>query len=372
MTQSFEDTIVVEATITDELKRQQIKLSRTFPLEGESIFENNANVRIEDSNNNVYSFTNANEGVYYSDNEFRAETGISYKLIVETQDGRRYMSNNEILPGSAQIERVYAELVVLNGKEGVQVLVDTNDNLGNANFFRYEYEETYQIVAKHFYPFDLVISDVTGSGDTIEYSLRTESRPENQRVCYLSSNSNEIIITSSNGLAEQKISQFPVRFISADDDIIRDRYSILVKQYVQSADANNYYKVLRNLSSDESLLVDKQPGFIQGNVFSLNDVNEKVIGFFEVSSVTSKRIFFNYEDFGLLIPPYFVPCNISVWRYASVGPPVNERLRLYEDIVENGYKYFGMEEEGEYSVVRPECGDCTSFASNVKPDFWED
>ncbi|MEW4923995.1 DUF4249 domain-containing protein [Algibacter sp. 2305UL17-15] len=374
VTESFEDVLVVEATITDELKTQQIKISRTFDLEAGNSpeFVTNANVRIEASNNNIYNFVSSGSGIYTSANEFKAEQGVAYKLIITT-DGKEYESNEEVLAPQAEIEDFYAELITSEEKVGVQVFVDSNDNLGGANYFRYEYEEAYQVIPIFYYPLDLIPVNVQNAEtDSISYDLREESRPESERVCYSYNNSNEIILTNTNGLTEQKVSRFPVRFIPANDDRLRDRYSILVKQYVQSADANNFYKVLRDLSSDESLLIDNQPGFIRGNISSSQNEEEKVLGFFDVSSVSSKRIFFNYEDFGLDVPPYFFTCEIIKYNTEITGPPTNERLRLYQFLVNRGYKFFGSEEEDEYSIVRPECGNCSSFASSIKPEFWED
>ena len=47
---------------------------------------------------------------------------------------------------------------------------------------------------------------------------------------------------------------------------------------------------------------------------SVNNSNEKVLGFFDVSSVSSKRLFFNFREVfpSNLIPgpPYFIDCNL--------------------------------------------------------------
>lgn len=373
VTESFEDALVVEATITDELKTQQIKLTRTFPLEGGGlVFENGANVKIIGSNNNEYSFINTNDGVYNSVIEFKVEHGISYRLLITTSDGKEYVSNDETLPEVVGINKLEAELVTSNENQGIQVFVDSDDSSGETNYFRYEYEETYQRIPELFFRVDLVFSNVTGSGESIQYTIAEEPRPENQRVCYSNNNSNEIIVTSTDGLTEQRVSKFPVRFIRADDFIIRDRYSILVKQYNQSADANNYFRILKDISSDESLLIDQQPGFVQGNLFSTQNSNEKVIGFFDVSSVSSKRIFFSYDDFEIAEKPqYPFFCETDTLSY---NVP-DERPRLYELVANRGYKHGGSpgnEDELDFLIVRPECGDCTSYASNVRPEFWED
>lgn len=54
---TFESAFVVEATITDELKHQEIKLSKAYELGAEiPLFESNANVIIVDENNVEYVF----------------------------------------------------------------------------------------------------------------------------------------------------------------------------------------------------------------------------------------------------------------------------------------------------------------------------
>ena len=78
--------------------------------------------------------------------------------------------------------------------------------------------------------------------------------------------------------------------------MIRNRYSILVKQYVQSLAAHTYYETLKEISDNGSILSQTQPGFFRGNISSVDNPREKVIGFFEVSSYSEKRIFFNFSD----------------------------------------------------------------------------
>lgn len=368
VTESFEDLLVVEATITDEFKYQEIKVSRTYLLEDStSVLETNADVRIEDSNSNTYNFIYTGDGLYRSVQQFQALVGVSYKLIINTENGKEYASTEEFLAGNAEIENLYAELVNLNGTTGVQVLVDTNENLGTANFFRYEYEETYKIVAPLHSSLDAI---VTGSITTGTISLEPKLREE--KTCYSNNSSSKILLTSVNSLTENRVSRFPVRFIESQSSILRERYSILVRQYVQSANANNFYKILKELGSDENLLIDNQPGFIQGNIFSLQNSKEKVIGFFDVSSVTSKRIYFNYSDFNIDYPSYFYDCDLIILDYDIIGPDENQRILLLQLITgANPYQYVSGQHP-LYTIVNPECGDCTTFSSNIKPSFWED
>ena len=49
-----------------------------------------------------------------------------------------------------------------------------------------------------------------------------------------------------------------------------------------------------------------------------------------------------------------------------------ERLTLFQLLTNSNYKYWSNAGGAIYFIVSPECGDCTSFSSNIIPDFWED
>lgn len=379
ITDTFENGLVIEATITDELKNQEIKISHTYKLEEDSnlSYETNAKVTVIGSDNTVYDFEDSGLGVYTSIQLFQAQENVSYKLEIITARGKKYSSTSELLPPKAQIDSVYAELITTEEGTGIQIFVDSEPSEQNANYFRYNYEETYKIVSKYFYPLDVSLNNWKGIGNNPICSDEPElvGRPLNQEICYSSINtSNDIMVTSLNGLDDSRISRYPVRFIPEENYVIRDRYSILVKQFVQSANANNFYRILGELGGDSSLLLDKQPGFIRGNISSEENQNENVIGFFDVSSMSSKRIFFDYTDFDIKKPDYIYYCEILKYNFAATGPPVsniNEREILFWHFYNGVYKYYGQV-ECVIEVVNSNCADCTLFASNEKPLFWED
>src|SRR5690606_6998742 len=143
--------LVVESTITDEWKPQIVKLSRTSTLENtDLLIENGASVTVVGSNGESYNFSqDSSTGFYVSNQPFRAQTAIGYTLEIVDRDGKRYTSSPVTLPPTVEMDQVYAEPIVqaAENKDGVQVLVNTEDLTGNAKYFRYEYEETYKIVA---------------------------------------------------------------------------------------------------------------------------------------------------------------------------------------------------------------------------------
>lgn len=107
----FDSILVVEATITNELKTQRILLSRTSPLEEEfnPIPESDAVVAIRDNNNFLHSFQESDPGIYLSVNPFAATINLEYKLEISTNNGSMYSSSNMQLTQSTQIDNLYAE-----------------------------------------------------------------------------------------------------------------------------------------------------------------------------------------------------------------------------------------------------------------------
>ena len=153
-TVGLERILVVEATITDEMKRQRVTLTRTIGLEefGRDVVEN-AEVKIMASNGANFNFSlQAGTNYYISDEEFKALPELEYRLNIVTQDNQRYSSSAVTLPPVVALDQVYTELIDEPGKEGIQVLVDA-ENSTDAQYFRYEYEETYKVTLPHPSPF---------------------------------------------------------------------------------------------------------------------------------------------------------------------------------------------------------------------------
>ncbi|MCG2430448.1 DUF4249 domain-containing protein [Aequorivita xiaoshiensis] len=375
-TVDFESVLVVESTITDEFKLQTVKLSKTTTLENpEILYENNATVVVNTSTGSTFDFIwDDIKKHYISEIPFRAEPNVTYTLSIITQDGKRYSSSEVVLPPSVEMTEVYTERVVNTAehKDGAHVLVNTEDPTGSAKYFRYEYEETYKIVAPNPSPYYAEIVNYDFTLGTYEVIL-TPREPE--EICYTTEYSTGIIQTSTTELNDNSVNRFPVKYLSKNDAKMQTRYSILVKQYVQSVDAFTFYKVIKELGSIESLLSQSQPGYVAGNITSENNPNTKVIGFFEASSMTSKRIYFNYEDVGLEKPPYFVDCEVLTLDYNDatvLDDDPNERETLYQLITYNDYQVLSVNTSLIYQVVQPECSVCTYFSSNVRPDFWID
>jgi hypothetical protein len=293
-TNTFEEALVVEATITNEFKKQEVKISKTYRFEENGpTFEADATVFITDNNGNQYEFEEQS-GKYVSTTEFQAIPGREYQLNITTSNGKTYNSKSEALTTLNQIESVNATTATIDGVTGVQITVNSFDPTAASKYYRYEYEETSKVTAPKWKPFKAVVMP---PNEEINHPfIELVPRETEARVCYSLAKSNTLLLTSTNLQSEDRVTDFPVRFISNQDYTIAERYSILVKQYVQNLESYTFYKTLSEISGSGSILSQNQPGFFYGNLRCVENPSEKVIGFFDVASVSTKRIFFNYHD----------------------------------------------------------------------------
>lgn len=364
-TNEFEDLIVVEATLTNEYKYQTIKISRTYTLEESTpIFEKGAVVYVTDNQGNRYDYKEE-VSQYKSTGQFQAVAGREYQLHILTKEGKAYISSSEKLPQETQIDNLEATAVTKNGELGVEITVNSTDPTNSSKYYRYEYDETYQVVAPKWFSKKAVV---------INGTIQLVDRVEEARVCYLNQSSKELLLTNTSKLAEDKVTNFPVRFIKSTDKIIRSRYSILVKQYVQNLAAQTFYETLQEISNSGSLLSQTQPGFFYGNLSSVDNPNEKVIGFFNVSSVSTKRLFFSFTNLfpSEVQPEYPYDCPNTI-------PETDTDQYIFDfgsstaiELIKSGTKSYYPTETPAFILYDIQCGDCTSFASNIKPSFWID
>lgn len=370
-TENFESLIVIEANITNEMKPQEVHISRTFRFEeDEPVRVSNASVLLRADGQEFVDFMETAPGKYVSTFAFAAQADVEYSLEVQTQDGDQYLSETSTLNGTADIESITAEPSEDSfGNPGISVLVNSSSNSESGNYFKYDYAETYKIIAPFWRSDDLFPEE---DEDSCDFTI--ELREQEERICYNTISSIDIILANSLGLPQGQLNDFEVRFIDINNTIIAHRYSMLLKQYVIPKDAYNYFEKRRELSSSDNLFSQTQPGFLEGNITAVEAPDEeRVIGIFYVSSVTEKRFFFSWTDLFPNEEPPEIPCGVF-------APPLFKMsggCLLKESVVANTVRYWGQNQdqgmnEGPYDVVTRECGDCTARGSNIVPDFWEE
>jgi len=352
----FEEAIVIEATITNEVKQHQIKLFQAFALDTTGPNPLSGAV-VKVIGKSEYLFEEGEDGIYTSRDSFAAQPGINYQLNI-LANGKEYESELMELLGTNSIDQLEANRINFRGDNGVAITLNNQTSNGVANYYKYEYVETFKFNSNYFKVNDIIIEN----GEPIEVPKQKE-----EYTCYRTTNSQEIILANTNSLSENSVNDLLVKFIESNNPAVSNRYSLLVKQFIISREAYTYYEILKELSSSDNLFSQSQPGFYAGNISNINNPDEKVIGFFNISSVSEKRIYFNYEDFydPGSIRPRFVP-------FAGCEATSPSIATLIVQIEQGTVRWSETTPGGAILVVPTRCVDCTVFGTNEKPEFWVD
>ncbi|MFY7669630.1 DUF4249 domain-containing protein [Tenacibaculum sp. MEBiC06402] len=376
-TVTVDSNLVVNAILTNELKNHKVELSRTIPIDSTNLSpEKNANVVITDDMGGIYDFQETEDGIYTSVNTFAAETNKKYTLTIETSGGQSYSSSEETLPASSTVGDIDIS-VEENEIDQIQELVikaNSNASSGEGKYYRYEYDETYKIKTPIWSQKKLLIIS-----DTSPYEFElVDKTPEEDGIgfCYGNQKSKKILVTETLSLSQDQVIGFPIRQIPLDSYIIGIRYSILVKQYVINQNTFDFYTLLDKFSNPDDIFSQTQVGNIPSNIKSVtNPQEDKVIGFFEVSSLSTKRIFFNRDD---ITESVFQNYQILASCAERVNPEIEDsrgRSPLLERL-RTGWIYQSPPDipiippNRPYQLALKICGDCSHLGPVNPPDFW--
>ncbi len=376
-TNSFNTNLVVNSIITDEFKTQKIELSRTIPIDSLNLSpEKDANVSIVDDTGLTYNFKENGAGVYTSINQFAAQADRKYTLNIETKDGNKYVSSPQPVPAKSTIKEITAgiENNSLTQKPEFLFKVSSDITTNTGQYYRYEYDETYKIRTPLWNPRKIVIIS-----DTIPYKfdlVQKDPLIDGVGFCFPNKQSKAVFLTETVSLAQDQVIGFPLRQIPIESYIVGIRYSILVKQYVLNQNTYNFYSLMEKFSDPDDIFSQTQVGNIPSNISSVNNPEQdKVIGFFEVSSVSKKRLFVNRKDF---TESPFINYELLALCTERREPqivddfnrsPLLNHLRI-------GWVYQTDSETPDpnrpYRLTIKICGDCTHLGPAKTPDFWVD
>lgn len=346
-----QNLLVVEGLITDQPNVYKVKLSRSMPLGTKATPkpETGCSVTIIDDLGNAYQLTESStSGTYITDSlTFRGVVGREYTLHINTNNltttHHTYESLPVVMKAVPPIDSLFYEKVTIQEpseysgpKEGSQVYLNTHDPEGTCRFYRWDYTETWEFV--------------------LPYNVTN-------RTCWITNNSTRIIIKNTTALSVDRITRYPLNFISNETDRLSVRYSILANQYSVSEDEYAYLEKLQNISEDVGSLYDVTPSSITGNVFCIEDPGEQVLGYFSVSAKASKRIYTD-ENFRGLVELYNDCENDTV----SGGDPIYGLNSWVWIIISVPLPPPGY----VVTTIHQYCADCTTRGTTTKPDFWED
>lgn len=373
-TEGYRDLLVVDALITNENKTHLVSLTRSTPnINQKAVKVTGAIVEIRDDLGNVQWLTEKWNGIYVTDStRFIPQVGRTYKLFIKTTDGKEYQSTACKMLPQTEISRIYFKKDKqwdnnnINENEGIGIFLDGKSPEGAYIRWTFQEDWKFRITFPISYKF---ISD-----KQVEWMT-----PVNVE-CWKKNNSVNISIHSFSDQMNPEIKEKQILFIPTEHtDRLTIRYSVLVKQMTISQEDYDFLKKLQSSTEDVGDIFGKQPYTINGNIANINDNKEPVLGYFQVASVASQRLYINAsETFGLDLPYYKsgIECDLDTFW---VGLEFKTAYDIYKKkVVPGNYAIFEPIYDLKLTTViglvlsNAICADCTLTGSNKKPQFWED
>ncbi len=237
--------LVVDAWFTDQKGINGVRLSQSAPYfsNEETPAVTGAGVELLDGTGNIIPWTeDPNEPGFYTTDTV-GTIGYEYALHITTADGKEYLSQRErmnFVPPILKIYDKFREKSILF-QEGWYVLIDTYEPTGFGAYYRWKYyvNGAYQVSREQI----AVAEDLLVDGNDI-IGLDINFEP------------------------------------------MEDGDSVRVEQMSITEEAYTYLSKLQ-LSLFTGGPFDAPPAPVKGNIISLDDPNEKVLGYFTVSAISA-------------------------------------------------------------------------------------
>lgn len=422
-TTNYQELLVVDGLVTNDTGAYVVTLRRSMPLGvNKPKMESGAIVEIESSDGTLVNLTEVSNGTYSTQGtDFRGQIGQSYRLHIVTNNGKEYFSHYESLAAPTDIDQLNWDFET-DTEEGTGVRIFVSSHLTDSlQFLRWEYEETWESVPAFLF-------DTLPQNAFIEAPNEYPEKDNYPNICYTSQKSSDLFIASTESYTENRVLQKPLAFVSASTSKLLYKYCITVNQYSMSKAQYQFWKALADSESEEGSMYDSYPNPIKGNIYSVDNPDEPVLGGFFASPVSQKRIFIRNQDirtriiyisnpFSCIYMSRGITTDIQkingdtltylTSRIAAInkqlrtltpGTPeyisltsersqlnvtltrFNQILKTIDDLeIETGGMYVGTSCErgmgGGVSctanfVISTVCFDCRRFGTETKPDFW--
>ena len=354
-----QESLVVEALITDQEGWQVVYLSRSSPLnEKETYTETAAYVSLSDDLGRSTDFMELDPGAYYAwMSADQLGTGINYWLNVVTSNGEVYESEPEMFPSpSPAIDKVYWEYEESGTSDrnesvnGIRFYLDVEGEADQGRNYRWELVETWEYYAAnpihHYY--DGILHEWP---DTSSYY-----------TCWNTEKIGQIYTATTRNAESNTITGFPLHYVSEESHRLSSRYSLQVLQYSLNDAAFDYWRRIEEQNQESGGIYEKQPEFISGNMHNMDRQDEPVLGFFNLCPVSEMRIFLDS------IPELSYPeidCTLEVIMHPESKPawmPIPFFLVSFNP----------TRDGPPYGVGTDLCFDCREGGGTIiKPEFWE-
>ena len=342
-----------------------VKLSRAIPLASfaEAPPENGATVTISSSSGETFTLAEEEDATYVANN-LDVDNKTKYVLHVRLSSGSEYESDEVLIHPTPTVGKIY--LTYASSNDNIEIRTDSRDeSTDGTGFYLWDCVETYEYRAQLFSKWkrENGIPLQRHKGEYVDTCWHTIPVPTS--------------IYTTSRLSENTISGHLLTSISKFSKKVSMRYSLLVRQRAISEQEFTYRNLLDKTVNGQSSIFAEIPGAVLGNVHSLNNPAETVLGYFRGQQITEKRVFIDHASLPLAYQADPPPEACDVEGTCPTNVPVNGPSTCIEIqlLSETNIILTTVEEKNSvvYYFAKKECGDCrTKGGTTEKPLFWRD
>ncbi len=358
---STPDFLVVDGFIDATEGTVTVKLTKALGIQSEEDYPvvagANVSVVSEDGDEYLLQFANPDLNPEFEDTYFAEgitfDTSEKYKLRITGGPGQSIYESDFI---TIQVAAPIESLDFRADDEEVRIYVNSAESSSASQYFRWRYEEAFQYNSPLFSSW--YMDD--------ERNMVYRSPEEWVYTCYKEDPSNEILISSSGELTSNVIRNREIKRVSRSSVKLMRTYSLNVKQMALTEDAYTYWLNLYKTTESTGGLFDPLPGQIFGNIRSVSNPNEMVIGYFSGSTIEQKRLFISRADLPQGYVNYRAPFCDQDTVYLVDLEFITPGTIFGNSIVDN----FGNIQA--YTISTVSCLDCRAFlrGTTTKPEYW--
>ncbi|MGZ2370997.1 DUF4249 domain-containing protein [Ancylomarina sp. YFZ004] len=341
--------LVVDGKITDEIEPCEVRLFRTvsfadsFPLKP----ERNALVILHDDLNKTEILSETEPGIYKSSfTTIKGKVGRSYWIEIQTLSGDKYESTPELMLPPFEITSLYGdEMEVItddNTEEAVGIYFDAKNNENIGSYLRWEYQESYEWHT----PFE----------------VDTKFTENPQTVCYPVNDFPIINLYDASDIENREVNHLLTSTILKHEVKLKHKYLLDMRLYSVSQENFIFWKNMKAIHQTNGNLYDILPANIKGNI-STCEGDCEVLGYFEVSSVRTKKGIFSKDDYSVKFSDFPKECETFIYiTVPDNSPPDLTRYFIERVIIRPRLTV--------YEARFRHCYECNQKYPTKKPSFW--
>jgi len=341
--------LVVDGKITDEIGPCEVRLFRTVRFTDDFSLkpEKDAIVILHDDLDQSEILNETEPGIYTSSfTTIKGEIGRTYWIEIQTLSGQKYESTPELMHSPFEITSLYGdELEIVtdeSSEEAVGIYFDAKNNENTGSYLRWEYRESYEWHS----PFQV--------------DAKVTANP--QKICYPVNDFPLINLYDASDIENREVNHLLTSTILQHEVKLQHQYLLDMRLYSVSQENFIFWKNMKAIHQTNGNLYDILPANIIGNI-STCEGDCEVLGYFEVSSVRTKKGLFSKDDYSVEFSDF--PKECETFHYITVpngAPPDLTRYFIEEEIIR---PFMTL-----YLARHRYCYECNQKYPTKKPSFW--